>query len=52
MLNKKRRPTSSSKSYRLKTEGGSHVSQMEPRPPPSVSKLIAKKYYYSGIKEE
>ena len=52
MHSKKKRPTSSSKSLRLKTDGGSHVSQTEYKPTPSVNKLITKKYYQSAIQEE
>ena len=49
MLNKKRRPTSSSKSHRLKADGGSHVSQYDVRPQVTSSQLIIKKYYYPAI---
>jgi hypothetical protein len=56
MQSKKKRPTSTSKTARLRTEVGSHVgshaSQIDSKPMPRPSRLIAKKYYYPAIREE
>lgn len=50
---KKRRPTSTSKSHRLKGEGASHVTIPEPRPvPPSSNVLLIRKYFFPAIQEE
>jgi len=51
MQGKKRRPTSTSKTHRLRTEEGSHVSHAEYKVP-SPSLLIRKKYYQPVIQEE
>ena len=51
MHSKKRRPTSTSKTHRLRTEEGSHVSHPDYKPP-APSLLINKKYYLPVIREE
>jgi hypothetical protein len=52
MLSKKRRPTSSSKSHRMRMDGGSHVSHCDNRPQVTSTQLIVRKYYQPVVQEE
>ena len=53
MKTKKRRPPSSSKPTKLKTEGGSRLTQTDKHwQLPTASSLVSKKYYYPAILED